>query len=93
MPFDPTLQVSRKIQSAFSFPLKLLKQVYNVEPFFYSHLHINVPTRFLTCVPDLQSVPDPGYVDEADLFYADHVSWLAKNFPEVSVLVFVLFCL
>lgn len=50
----------------------------------YSHLHVNVPTRFLTCVPDLQSVPDPGYLDEADLFYADHVSWLAKNFPETK---------
>ncbi|KAJ1525686.1 hypothetical protein ONE63_008900 [Megalurothrips usitatus] len=50
----------------------------------YSHLHVDVPTRFLTCVPDLQSVPDPGYVDEADLFYADHVSWLNKNFPETK---------
>lgn len=50
----------------------------------YSHLHVNVPTRFLTCVPDLQTVPDPGYVDEADLFYADHVAWLAKEFPETK---------
>ncbi|KAK3920673.1 GPI mannosyltransferase 3 [Frankliniella fusca] len=48
----------------------------------YSHLHVNVPTRFLTCVPDLQTVPDPGYIDEADSFYADHVTWLAKEFPE-----------
>lgn len=45
---------------------------------------MNVPTRFLTCVPDLNENPDPNYKDEADSFYSDHIAWLATNFPEVS---------
>lgn len=33
----------------------------------YSHLHQNVPARFLTCEPNLQQLSN--YIDEADRFY------------------------
>ena len=47
----------------------------------YSHLHLNVPVRFLTCEPNLEKLPD--YVDEADEFFANPASWLNDNFKNV----------
>ena len=35
--------------------------------------------RFLTCEPNLSK--DPGYVDEADVFYQDPAEWLKRHFP------------
>ncbi|KAJ8914945.1 hypothetical protein NQ315_002468 [Exocentrus adspersus] len=45
----------------------------------YSHLHVNVTTRYLTCLPNLNSIEN--YIDEADLFYNDPSQWLRLNFP------------
>ncbi|KAL3278421.1 hypothetical protein HHI36_013743 [Cryptolaemus montrouzieri] len=45
----------------------------------YSHLHVNVSTRFLTCNPNLNN--SENYVDEVTLFYNDPNSWLRHNYP------------
>lgn len=49
----------------------------------YSHLHVNVPVRFLTCEP-----PPPGdlppaekYTDEAERFYERPSEWLHAEYP------------
>lgn len=44
----------------------------------YSHLHVNVSVRFLTCEPNLHNSED--YVDEADRFLANPVLWLDDNY-------------
>ncbi|XP_043220878.1 GPI mannosyltransferase 3-like [Amphibalanus amphitrite] len=48
----------------------------------YSHLHVNVATRFLTCEPNLEGVAD--YTDEADRFYQDPELWLRREYPSLS---------
>ncbi|XP_044728935.1 GPI mannosyltransferase 3 [Chrysoperla carnea] len=48
----------------------------------YSHLHVNVPARILTCEPDFTN--SPNYRDEADLFYENPVEWISLNFPAKS---------
>ncbi|XP_071438647.1 GPI mannosyltransferase 3 [Hetaerina americana] len=45
----------------------------------YSHLHVNIPTKFLSCEPDFSS--RPGYMDEAELFYLGPLTWMNKAFP------------
>ncbi|XP_060527304.1 GPI mannosyltransferase 3 [Cylas formicarius] len=45
----------------------------------YSHLHVNVTTRFLTCNPNINEVH--GYVDETDYFYKNPNGWLRQNYP------------
>jgi len=45
----------------------------------YSHLHQNIPTRFLTCEPNLSG--QENYEDEADHFYTDPVPWLESHYP------------
>nr|XP_023015260.1 GPI mannosyltransferase 3-like [Leptinotarsa decemlineata] len=45
----------------------------------YSHLHVNVTTRFLTCTPNFNKIDN--YVDEADLFYENPNGWLRQNYP------------
>ncbi|GLV38019.1 Phosphatidylinositol glycan anchor biosynthesis class B [Carabus blaptoides fortunei] len=45
----------------------------------YSHLHVNVTTRFLTCEPDLTNTPN--YKDEADMFYDQPNKWLHTHYP------------
>ncbi|KAI8846600.1 Alg9-like mannosyltransferase family-domain-containing protein [Chytridium lagenaria] len=45
---------------------------------FYSHLHANVPMRFLTCSPPLTGAK--GYVDEADVFYENPGKFLERYF-------------
>lgn len=45
----------------------------------YSHLHVNVTARFLTCNPNLDNVD--GYVDEADYFYKSPSTWMRNNYP------------
>lgn len=49
----------------------------------YSHLHVDVPIRFLTCEPNLRRLPD--YVDEADQFFGDPMIWLKDNFERRNV--------
>ncbi|XP_050069537.1 GPI mannosyltransferase 3 [Anopheles maculipalpis] len=46
---------------------------------FYSHVHQNVTMRFLHCEPNLTE--QPNYLDEADQFYANPMSWIRKNLP------------
>ncbi|PSN56291.1 hypothetical protein C0J52_00406 [Blattella germanica] len=46
----------------------------------YSHLHAEIPARFLTCEPDFTG--NPEYKDEADLFYDNPEKWLKENFPK-----------
>ncbi|XP_046405378.1 GPI mannosyltransferase 3 [Ischnura elegans] len=50
----------------------------------YSHLHVEVPIKFLTCEPDFSS--KPGYMDEADLFYLGPLTWINKAYPPNSSL-------
>ncbi|XP_053222135.1 GPI mannosyltransferase 3 isoform X2 [Podarcis raffonei] len=51
---------------------------------FYSHVHCPLPLRFLQCPPDLTG--RANYLDEADLFYADPLSWLSETFSNVTLL-------
>ncbi|XP_043685779.1 GPI mannosyltransferase 3 [Vespula pensylvanica] len=44
----------------------------------YSHLHINVTTRFLTCEPNFKNSED--YVDEADQFFENPMLWIRNNY-------------
>lgn len=44
----------------------------------YSHLHMRIQVRFLTCEPDFTG--SPNYKDEADIFYADPEKWLLQNY-------------
>uniref|UniRef100_A0A182SM66 Mannosyltransferase n=1 Tax=Anopheles maculatus TaxID=74869 RepID=A0A182SM66_9DIPT len=46
---------------------------------YYSHVHQNVTMRFLHCEPNLTD--QPNYLDEADQFYANPMSWIRKNLP------------
>ncbi|VEN61997.1 unnamed protein product [Callosobruchus maculatus] len=50
----------------------------------YSHLHVNVTTRFLTCLPNFNNVE--GYIDEADHFYFSPIKWLRQYYPPNGVL-------
>lgn len=44
----------------------------------YSHLHVNVTSRFLTCEPNLHGVSN--YIDEADEFFENPEKWLDKTY-------------
>ncbi|CAH0393990.1 unnamed protein product [Bemisia tabaci] len=44
----------------------------------YSHIHANISIRFLTCEPNLKTLPN--YSDEADRFYEDPLKWLQEEF-------------
>lgn len=46
----------------------------------YSHLHVNITTRFLTCEPNLSN--NDFYKDEADIFFDDPQKWLEEKFPK-----------
>lgn len=47
---------------------------------FFSHLHVNVSARFLTCEPNFDKTVN-NYIDEADQFYNNPSIWLRKNYP------------
>lgn len=49
----------------------------------YSHLHLNVKARFLTCEPNLAA--EAHYVDEADIFYQDPERWLRQMYPGLVI--------
>lgn len=57
---------------------------------FFSHIHINVTTRFLTCNPNLNNIQ--GYVDEADKFYENPNAWLRQHYPPNSTLPSHIIC-
>lgn len=44
----------------------------------YSHLHVNVSIRILTCEPNFTN--DTNYIDEADMFFANPMHWLDENY-------------
>ncbi|CAG8555451.1 1966_t:CDS:2 [Paraglomus occultum] len=51
----------------------------------YCNLHVNVPIWFLTCEPPIE-VPEnelDNYMDESDMFYADPVGFLQREFDKV----------
>lgn len=56
----------------------------------YSHIHINVTTRFLTCNPNLGNIQ--GYIDEADQFYSNPNAWLRQNYPKDDLLPSHIIC-
>lgn len=56
----------------------------------YSHIHINVTTRFLTCNPNLGNIQ--GYIDEADQFYTNPNAWLKQNYPKDDLLPSHIIC-
>ncbi|KAL1505327.1 hypothetical protein ABEB36_004918 [Hypothenemus hampei] len=56
----------------------------------YSHLHLNVTTRFLTCEPNLKKIEN--YIDEAEEFYLDPNKWLRKNYPPNDTLPSHIIC-
>ncbi|KAM5235547.1 GPI mannosyltransferase 3 [Ctenodactylus gundi] len=45
---------------------------------YYSHVHCPLPMRFLQCPPDLSGKSQ--YLDEADTFYLNPISWLHEEF-------------
>nr|XP_009861747.1 GPI mannosyltransferase 3 [Ciona intestinalis] len=45
---------------------------------YYASLHQNITMRFLTCEPNLDDTKD--YLDEADIFFSDPVSWLEQEY-------------
>lgn len=44
----------------------------------YSHLHVNVSIKFLTCEPNFNNSND--YLDESDQFFANPTFWLNNNY-------------
>lgn len=48
----------------------------------YSHLHLNITTRILTCEPNLYNMPN--YYDEADIFYKNPNKWLEELYMSES---------
>lgn len=49
----------------------------------YSHLHINIPIKFLTCEPNLNYSED--YIDEADQFFENPMLWIRNNLNNKTV--------
>nr|XP_054754334.1 GPI mannosyltransferase 3-like [Lytechinus pictus] len=47
---------------------------------FYSHVHTNLPMRFLECPPNLNQEED--YVEESSLFYNNPMEWLRKEYED-----------
>lgn len=45
----------------------------------YSHLHLNMTARILTCEPNLYGVSN--YIDEADVFFMNPTKWLDDSYP------------
>lgn len=48
----------------------------------YSHLHLNMTTRILTCEPNLHDVSN--YTDEADIFFENPNKWLEESYSDTS---------
>ncbi|XP_012276718.1 GPI mannosyltransferase 3 [Orussus abietinus] len=44
----------------------------------YSHLHVNVSIKFLTCEPNLNSLQN--YTDETSIFFEEPMDWLNRNY-------------
>lgn len=48
----------------------------------YSHLHLNMTTRILTCEPNLHGLSN--YTDEADVFFENPNKWLEESYSHTS---------
>lgn len=46
---------------------------------YFSHVHVNVTMRFLTCEPNLNN--KENYRDQAEYFYEAPMSWIRKHLP------------
>lgn len=44
----------------------------------YSHIHLNITTKILTCEPNLSEVSN--YIDEADVFFQNPKKWLEESY-------------
>lgn len=53
-------------------------KICNTIYFIFSHLHTNIPTRFLRCDPNLQN--EANYVEESVEFYRNPSLWLEKEY-------------
>ncbi|XP_050719571.1 GPI mannosyltransferase 3-like [Eriocheir sinensis] len=53
---------------------------------YYSHLHLNITMRFLTCEPNLKG--EEEYLDEADLFDNDPLTWMEREYGNQPSLPF-----
>lgn len=69
------LETELRVRNSTSKSLMFLTPCHSTP--LYSHLHINVPIKFLTCEPNLNN--SLGYVDEADEFFKDPMLWLNAN--------------
>lgn len=49
----------------------------------YSHLHRDIPTDFLTCLPNFDNITD--YKDEADIFYENPRQFLRNKYAKSSL--------
>lgn len=71
--------IARNYRDEFDQPAKLIFLMPCHSTPFYSHIHHNTTMRFLHCEPNLKN--DENYMDEADTFYKDPMSWVRKNLP------------
>lgn len=46
---------------------------------YYSHVHVNITMRFLTCEPNFDN--RENYRDQADYFYEQPMNWIRKHLP------------
>ncbi|KAI8811203.1 Alg9-like mannosyltransferase family-domain-containing protein [Cladochytrium replicatum] len=52
---------------------------------YYSHIHRNIPMRFLSCEPPLGVDDRSKYLDESDIFYNDPISFIQTYFDGASL--------
>lgn len=50
----------------------------------FSHLHCPLKLRFLECPPDVTG--NKKYVDEAEMFFSDPLSWMRRSFSSQEML-------
>lgn len=51
----------------------------------YSHLHVNISTKILTCEPNLNG--SVNYIDEADAFFTNPTDWLTQNYANENATI------
>jgi phosphatidylinositol glycan class B len=57
---------------------------------YYSHLHVNVTAKFLTCEPNFNGTS--YYIDEADQFYNNPGLWIRTHYPPNGTLPSHIIC-
>jgi hypothetical protein len=56
----------------------------------FSHLHVNVTAKFLTCEPNFNGTS--YYIDEADQFYNNPGLWIRTHYPPNGTLPSHIIC-